>query len=84
MLYMPKEMRINVRTTPQIKRELEIAARLRGITPSALVNSVVVKAIREEKEREPQAFQTTRKSKYAIWCILSRIESRQSRQYPAN
>lgn len=57
MLYMPKEMRINVRTTPQIKRELEIAARLRGITPSALVNSVVVKAIREEKEREPQAFQ---------------------------
>jgi post-segregation antitoxin (ccd killing protein) len=56
MCLMTKEVRINVRTTEQIKRDLEITARLRGITVSALVNSQVVKAIREEKEREPQAF----------------------------
>lgn len=51
-----KEVRINVRTTPQIKRDLEVAAELRGLTVSAVVNSAVVKVIREEKEREPAAF----------------------------
>jgi hypothetical protein len=53
------EYRINVRTTEQIKRDLEIAARLRGLTVAALVNSLVVAAIREEKEREPRAFKTS-------------------------
>ena len=57
MWLVSKEIRINVRTTEEIKRDLEITARLRGITVSALVNSQVVKAIREEKEREPRAFQ---------------------------
>lgn len=56
MIAMAKEIRINVRTTEQIKADLEITARLKGLTVSALVNSLVVKAIREEKEREPQAF----------------------------
>jgi hypothetical protein len=50
------EYRINVRTTEQIKRDLEITARLRGLTVAALVNSLIVNAIREEKEREPRAF----------------------------
>jgi hypothetical protein len=57
MCLMSKEVRINVRTTEQIKIDLEITARLRGLTVSALVNSLVVKAIREEKEREPRAFE---------------------------
>jgi hypothetical protein len=56
MCVMTKEIRINVRTSEQIKRDLEITAELRGLTVSALVNSLVVKAIREEKEREPHAF----------------------------
>lgn len=56
MFCVAKEIRINVRTTAQIKRELEIAARLKGIKPSSLVNWAVVQAIREEKERDPQAF----------------------------
>ena len=51
-----QEIRINVRTTAQIKRDLEITAELRGLTVSALVNSLVVKAIREEKLAEPSAF----------------------------
>jgi hypothetical protein len=50
------EHRISVRTTERIKRDLEITARLRGLTVAALVNSLVVAAIREEKEREPRAF----------------------------
>jgi len=50
------EIRINVRTTSEIKRDLETTAKLRGLTVSALVNSLAVKAIREEKTLEPDAF----------------------------
>lgn len=57
MIVMAKEIRINVRTTEQIKQDLEIAAELKGLTVSALVNSLVVKTIREEKDREPKAFE---------------------------
>lgn len=56
-----EEVRINVRTTSQIKQDLEITARLKGLTVSALVNSLVVKAIREEKQAEPSAFPSTQK-----------------------
>lgn len=56
MFFVSKEIRINVRTTEQIKQELEITARLRGLTVSSLINSLAVSAIREEKEREPRAF----------------------------
>lgn len=52
-----EETRINVRTTPAIKRDLEIVARLRGMSVSSLVNSLVVKAIREDKAAEPSAFE---------------------------
>ncbi len=55
-VFMSAEIRINVRTTAEVKRELEITARLRGIKVSSLVNLLVVRAIREEKEREPGAF----------------------------
>lgn len=51
-----KEVRINVRTTEEIKRALEITAGLRGLTVSSLVNSLVMKAIREEKSFAPEAF----------------------------
>lgn len=50
------EIRINVRTRPDIKRDLEITARLRGVNVSALVNQLVMQAIREERQREPRAF----------------------------
>ena len=53
---MNKESRINVRTTEEIKRELEITAKLRGLRPSSLVNLLVAKAIREEKLLSPEAF----------------------------
>jgi hypothetical protein len=59
MLLMAKEIRINVRTSAETKRDLKIAAKLRGITPSSLVNFAVTQIIREEKERDPAAFKTT-------------------------
>lgn len=52
-----KEVRINVRTTEQIKRDLEVTAELRGLTVSSLVNALAVNAIREEKSLVPGAFQ---------------------------
>jgi hypothetical protein len=57
---MKKETRINVRTLDQIKQELKITAKLRGLTESSLVNLLVVKAIREEKQHSPEAFENSR------------------------
>lgn len=51
-----KEVRINVRTTEETVEDLKIAARLRGLSVSSLVNTLVVKAIREERELVPDAF----------------------------
>jgi hypothetical protein len=56
MVILVKEIRINVRTTADIKRDLETTAKLRGLTVSSLVNSLAVTAIREEKNLEPDAF----------------------------
>lgn len=53
---MKKEIRINVRTTNEIKRDLKTTARLRGLNESALVNLLVVRAIREEKTVSPEEF----------------------------
>lgn len=52
-----KEVRINVRTNAQTVEELKITAKLRGLTVSSLVNSLVVQAIRDEKTIAPEAFQ---------------------------
>lgn len=60
-MFVMSEIRINVRTTEEIKRDLEITARLRGLTVSALINSLAVKAIREEKQIEPLAFKQENK-----------------------
>lgn len=50
---------IQIRATDQIKAELQIAADLRGLTMSSMIHSLITQAIREEKEREPQAFVLT-------------------------
>lgn len=57
MFVVSKETRINVRTTQEIKDDLEIVSRLRGIKVSSIVNGAMREIIRQEKEREPQAFQ---------------------------
>ncbi|HEY2866178.1 MAG TPA: hypothetical protein VGJ02_03735 [Pyrinomonadaceae bacterium] len=54
-----EETRINVRIRPEIKRELEIAAELNGLTLSSMVNHLVVTKIREEKQKAPEAFENS-------------------------
>lgn len=53
-----REIRINVRTSAEIKQDIEIVARLRGLNVSSLINYLAVKAIREEKELSPHSFHT--------------------------
>jgi antitoxin component of RelBE/YafQ-DinJ toxin-antitoxin module len=52
----PKTNYVQFRIREDIKEELQIVAEMRGLTMSALIHSLIVKTIREEKEREPQAF----------------------------
>jgi hypothetical protein len=56
MLVMSKEIRINVRTTGEVKNDLKVAARVHGLTPSSWINLLVVRGIREAKQLDPQAF----------------------------
>ncbi len=51
-----KETRLNIRITPEFKADLEMVAKYHGLTMTSYVHSVLVKKIREEKEREPSAF----------------------------
>ena len=52
-----KDTYIQFRIREDVKNSLQKVAEMRGLTMSALLHSLAVKAIREEKEREPQAFQ---------------------------
>lgn len=51
-----KGERMHIRIHPALKEDFKIVARLRGLTPSALVHSLIKAAVREEMAREPEAF----------------------------
>lgn len=53
-----KETRLNIRISPLFKDDLQRVADFHGLTVSSYVHSVLVKQIRLEKEREPEAFVT--------------------------
>jgi hypothetical protein len=50
---------IQFRVREDVKDDLQKVAEIRGLTMSGLIHSMVVNAIREEKERDPAAFQRT-------------------------
>lgn len=56
MWMMAKTTSINLRISPEFRRDVEALAAYHGLTMSSYVHSVLVKAIRAEKEREPHAF----------------------------
>lgn len=51
-----KETRLNIRVKPNFKDDLQAVADYHGLTVSSYVHSVLVKAIREEKTKAPEAF----------------------------
>jgi len=52
-----KDDRLYVRVHSDIKRDFEILAEYRGLTPSALLHSMVVKTVREGREEKPALFE---------------------------
>ena len=51
-----KKSRINVKISPTLRAEFHLVAKLRGDTVSGLIHRFIVKTIREEKLKEPEAF----------------------------
>jgi hypothetical protein len=49
---------INLKVPPRTHADFRIAAKLRGGTMSSLLHQYIVRIIREEKERDPEAFNT--------------------------
>lgn len=51
-----KNDRIYVRVKDEIKDEFQLVADYRGLTPSALLHSLIVKTIHEQRDVTPQIF----------------------------
>lgn len=51
-----KERLLTVRLTPEVHADYKIAARLKGSSMSNLVHMYIFQVIREQKERNPEAF----------------------------
>lgn len=56
-MFVSKEIRLNIRIKPELKADLESVADFYGLTVTSYVHSVLIRKMREEKEREPEAFQ---------------------------
>lgn len=55
-----REKLLTVRATEQVHADFKVVAELKGLSMSALVHSVVVNAIREEKARDLATFNEVR------------------------
>lgn len=51
-----KDERLYVRVKAEIKTDFEAVADYRGLTPSALLHSLVVKTVREARKEIPEIF----------------------------
>ena len=51
-----KDNRIYVRLSSDIKQQFEMVAAYRGLTPSAMLHSFIVKTVHEAREQFPQIF----------------------------
>lgn len=55
--FVTQEIRFNVRTTLERKRDLEIVAKFKGLTVSGLINNLAATAIRQVKDDYPEIFE---------------------------
>lgn len=51
-----KDSRLDLRIREDVKKDLKVMAELHGLSMTGFINSLIVRAIREEKDREPRAF----------------------------
>jgi antitoxin component of RelBE/YafQ-DinJ toxin-antitoxin module len=58
-----KDERIYIRIKSEIKEDFEKVATYRGLTPSALLHSLIVKTIHQVKEEKPQVFSEVKAEK---------------------
>jgi hypothetical protein len=56
MCLMPKETRLNLRISDEFRDELEHLAAYHGLKLSSYAHSLLIKAVRREKEATPEAF----------------------------
>lgn len=71
-----KDTFLQIRIRENVKRELQKVAEMRGLTMSALIHSLIVKAIREEKEADPRAFREEPKKLPATTLKLPRANEK--------
>lgn len=71
---MAKEVLLTIRTRPEIREEFRKVAQLRGATMSTLIHQFMVSLIREEKEREPDAFILKAKGTSATHLNLTQVQ----------
>lgn len=55
---MAKTTSINLRISPEFREEIEALAEYHGLSMSSYAHSLLVRAVRREKESEPNAFTT--------------------------
>ncbi len=57
---MTKTTSINLRISPEFREEIEMLAEYHGLTMSSYAHSLLVKAVRREREATPEAFAVKR------------------------
>lgn len=63
---MPKNTYIQVRIREDVKEELRLVADARGLTISALIHSMIVKTIRDERTQHPEVFISRQNSEQGL------------------
>ncbi len=69
---MPKRVQINFRVKPELKDDLVAIAAWHGLDVTSYIHSLIVKAIRREKEENPEAFPSPKREKLAP--VIARFE----------
>lgn len=77
MFTMTKETRLNLRISEAFRSDIETLAEYHGLSMSSFAHSLLVKAVRREREETPEAFAKQRGIKAAevhLAPVVARIE----------
>lgn len=84
MVLVAKTTSINLRITPQFRNELQALADYRGLSLSSLAHSLLVKAVRMEKQIEPDAFTESERQVNGMAVHLNKPDTRIQMDLNAN